>query len=82
MLLLSILMLDFFTLEIFNGVVSSVSSASIGRREWLLMAIMAINGYSQKLNIFLERKLLLFIIYLLFFYQSMIKYNNVNILKE
>lgn len=34
------------------------------------------------LEIFSEEKLLLFIIYLLFFYKSMIKYNNVNILKE
>ena len=32
------------------------------------------------LFVFLERKLLLFIIYLLFLYQTMIKYNNVNIL--
>lgn len=30
------------------------------------------------LFVFLERKLLLFIIYLLLLYQTMIKYNNVN----
>lgn len=34
------------------------------------------------LFVFLERKLLLFIIYLLLLYQSMIKYNNVNILRS
>ena len=79
MLLLSILMLDVFTLEIFQGVVSSVSSASVCKHEWLLMAIMAINGYYQKLNFFVKEFFYLFIIYLLFIYQSMIKYNNVNI---
>lgn len=34
------------------------------------------------LFVFLEGKLLLFIIYLLLLYQSMIKYNNVNILRS
>lgn len=59
--------------------ISSVSSASVCKHEWLLMAIMAINGYYQKLNFFVKEFFYLFIIYLLFIYQSMIKYNNVNI---
>ena len=42
--------------------VSSVTSANVSRSQWLLMAIMAIDGYCQKLNIFLRKIIIIFII--------------------
>ena len=42
--------------------VSSVTPVGICICEWLLMAIMAINGYCQKLNIFSKEIIIIFII--------------------
>lgn len=79
MLLLLIMHDDTYKYVLSLGSVSSVSCESPVSRVCIYLY------YTYKyildlLFVFLERKLLLFIIYLLFLYQTMIKYNNVNIL--
>ena len=64
---------------------SSVSSVSSVSCEAPVSRVCICRYYTYKyildlLFVFLERKLLLFIIYLLLLYKTMIKYNNVNIL--
>ena len=80
MLLLLILHSDTYK-YVLNSCISSVSNEPLASRVCIDMY------YTYKyilalLFVFLERKLLLFIIYLLLLYQSMIKYNNVNILRS
>ena len=59
---------------------SKISSVN-GRKSWLRYEKYDFHTFPTfSLEIFSEGKLLLFIIYLLLLYQSMIKYNNVNIL--
>lgn len=84
MLLLLILMGDTykyvfdFTCNCTATSISSVTGEALVNRVCICMYYM----YQYILTLlfdFLEGKLLLFIIYLLFLYQTMIKYNNVNI---
>ena len=66
----------------FSSSVIEISSVN-GCKSWLRCEKYDFPTFPTfSLEIFSEGNLLLFIIYLLFFYQSMIKYNNVNILKE
>ena len=72
---------SFFTLEIFNRVVSSVSSVNesiscVGCEKYDFPTFPTFS-----LEIFSEGKLLLFLLLFLLLKQSMIKYNNVNMVK-
>lgn len=67
---------QFFTLEIFNPIISSVN----GRVTWSGCEKYDFHTFPTfSLDIFSEGKLLLFLLLFLLLKQTMIKYNNVNI---